>query len=85
MWVSSSHDTWFAWGADAFVTGNTATRYRAALQVSDVGRYRYYGIGPEASVPLTKAVSMRIRAQWEFGSRNVVQGNNLWIIFAWRK
>jgi hypothetical protein len=48
-------------------------------------RYRYYGIGPEASMPLTKSVSMRIRAQWEFGSRNVVQGNNLWIIFAWRK
>jgi len=52
---------------------------------TDPGRYRYYGLGPEASVPLTKAVTMRIRAQWEFGSRNVVQGNNLWVIFAWRK
>ncbi|HYP80726.1 MAG TPA: transporter [Steroidobacteraceae bacterium] len=52
---------------------------------ADPGRYRYYGAGPEASMPLTKSVSMRVRAQWEFGSRNVVKGNNLWIIFAWRK
>jgi hypothetical protein len=49
-----------------------------------VGRYSYYGIGPEASVPLSGGLSMRIRAQWEFGAQNVVEGNNLWIIFAWR-
>ncbi len=52
---------------------------------ADPARYRYYGVGPEASMPLSKAVSMRVRAQWEFGSRNVVQGNNLWIIFAMRR
>lgn len=51
---------------------------------ADPGHYRYYGIGPEASMPLSDSLSLRIRAQWEFGARNVVHGNNLWVIFAWR-
>jgi hypothetical protein len=47
---------------------------------TDTRRYRYFGIGPEASLPVTDKLILRIRAQWEFGARNVVQGNNLWII-----
>ena len=45
------------------------------------GYEKYFGIGPEASVPLTSQLMFRIRAQWEFGARNVVRGNNLWVIF----
>ena len=51
---------------------------------TDTSRYRFYGIGPEASMPLTEQLALRIRAQWEFGGYNVVQGNNLWIIFNYR-
>jgi hypothetical protein len=50
----------------------------------DLGRYRLYGIGPEANVPLTERLSLRIRAHWELGARNIVEGNNLWAIFSWR-
>jgi hypothetical protein len=47
---------------------------------TDTSRYRYFGIGPEASLPLSTKVILRIRAQWELGARNVVEGNNLWLI-----
>ena len=33
---------------------------------------------------MTEPLSLRIRAQWEFGARNVVEGNNLWIILNYR-
>ena len=55
-------------------------------QISDqsggpsVGRYRYYGIGPEVSVTFDERWTARIRAQWEFAARNAVQGNNIWFI-----
>jgi hypothetical protein len=42
--------------------------------------YRYYGAGPEISAPITDKLSARVRAQWEFGTRNAVQGNNIWVI-----
>ena len=42
--------------------------------------YRYLGAGPEISVPLAGRFAARVRAQWEFGARNVVQGNNIWVI-----
>lgn len=48
---------------------------------TDTSRYRYFGIGPEASLPLTAQLMLRVRAQWELGARNVVRGNNLWVIF----
>jgi hypothetical protein len=51
---------------------------------TDTSHYRFYGIGPEVSMPLTEQLALRIRAQWEFGGYNVVQGNNLWIIFNYR-
>ena len=47
-------------------------------------RYRYYGAGPEASVSVSPRWSLRLRAQWEFGTRNAVQGNNLWFIANYR-
>jgi len=46
----------------------------------DVGRYRFLGAGPEASVALTDSLALRVRAQWEFNAHNVVRGNSLWII-----
>jgi hypothetical protein len=51
---------------------------------STVSRYRLFGIGPEASVHLTERLSLRARAQWEFGARNIVTGNNFWIILGFR-
>ena len=50
----------------------------------DTTRYRYYGAGPEASVTLSPRWALRLRAQWEFGVRNAVQGNNLWFIVSYK-
>jgi hypothetical protein len=44
------------------------------------GRYRFYGLGPEMSVGLSERWTLRARAHWEFGVRNSVQGNSLWLI-----
>jgi hypothetical protein len=51
---------------------------------TDTTRYRYYGAGPEASVTLSPKWALRLRAHWEFGTRNAVQGNNLWLIANYR-
>jgi hypothetical protein len=50
----------------------------------DADRYRFFGIGPEASTMLTKRIACRLRAHWEFGAHNVIRGNNLWIIFNYK-
>jgi hypothetical protein len=50
----------------------------------DTSKYRYYGAGPEASVTLSPRWSLRLRAHWEFGTRNAIQGNNLWFIVNYR-
>jgi len=50
----------------------------------DLGRYRLFGAGPEANVSITERLSLRFRAQWEFGARNIVEGNNLWLILGYR-
>lgn len=47
-------------------------------------RYRYFGLGPEASAALTDRLGFVVRAQWEFGTRNAVEGNNLWLILKYR-
>ena len=44
------------------------------------GEYRYYGIGPEASLRAGSNWTFRLRAHWEFAARNTVRGNNLWLI-----
>jgi hypothetical protein len=51
---------------------------------TDSDRYRLYGLGPEVSVPITERVSLRARAHWEFGARNIVSGNNFWLIVGFR-
>jgi len=50
----------------------------------DPGRYRYFGLGPEAAASLTERLGLTVRAQWEFGTRHAVQGNNLWVILKYR-
>lgn len=43
-------------------------------------KYRYFGIGPEASLRAWSRWTFRLRAHWEFAARNAVRGNNLWLI-----
>jgi hypothetical protein len=50
----------------------------------DLRRYRLFGVGPEASVAITERLSLRARAHWEFGARNIVSGNNFWLIVGFR-
>jgi hypothetical protein len=47
-------------------------------------RYRLFGIGPEASLAIFAPLTLRLRAQWEFAARNIVRGNNLWLILNYR-
>jgi hypothetical protein len=56
------------------------TSQQGGSQGTETPRYRYFGVGPEGSVSLSEKLMLRIRAQWEFGARSVVQGNNLWVI-----
>lgn len=42
--------------------------------------YHYFGLGPEASLAVSDAFALRLRLQWEFGVRNAVEGNNVWVI-----
>jgi hypothetical protein len=50
----------------------------------DAQRYRLLGAGPEASMSVADPLTVRVRAHWEFAARNIVRGNNLWIIFNYR-
>jgi hypothetical protein len=47
---------------------------------AETSRYRVFGIGPEASASVTAELTLRVRAHWEFGARNIVQGNDFWMI-----
>jgi hypothetical protein len=60
------------------------TRQEGGGPETDTSRYRLFGIGPEASLSITEPLSLRLRAQWEFGARNIVRGNNLWIVLNYR-
>jgi hypothetical protein len=64
-----------AWQVTSQVGGSVDT---------DTNRYRYFGAGPEVISMLTKKLTLRLCAQWEFAARNVVEGNNLWIVFNYR-
>lgn len=64
-----------AWQINSQTGGSTST---------DIGRYRLFGIGPEANLPITDRLSLRARAHWEFGARNIVSGNNFWLIVGFR-
>jgi len=48
------------------------------------GRYRLLGVGPEASLSIFDPLTLRVRAHWEFAARDIVRGNNLWIILNYR-
>jgi hypothetical protein len=60
------------------------TRQAGGGSETDSDLYRLFGIGPEASLSLVESLSVRLRAHWEFAARNIVRGNNLWIIFNYR-
>jgi hypothetical protein len=60
------------------------TSQQGGTTAPDTGRYRFLGLGPEASLPLTGGLTLRVRAQWEFAAHNVVKGNNLWILVSQR-
>ena len=47
---------------------------------ADAERYRLLGMGPEASLSIVDAFTVRVRAHWELAARDIVRGNNLWII-----
>jgi hypothetical protein len=47
-------------------------------------RYRLIGVGPEASLPILGRLSLRLRLQVELAARDIVRGNNVWIIFNYR-
>ena len=96
--VDPGDDVVIDWGAgkvfragdhaiDAGISGFGAwqlTAQSGGSSQEDVGFYRYFGVGPEASISLTEPLALRARAHWELGARNVVQGNNLWIILNYR-
>jgi hypothetical protein len=94
--VTPGHDIVVDWGVgrvvhlgklsiDAGVSGFATWQLTSQVGgTADTSRYRYFGAGPEASLPLVGQLVLRVRAQWEFGARNVVRGNNLWIIFNYR-
>jgi hypothetical protein len=65
---------------DAGVSGFATWQVTTQSGGSSVGRYHYYGAGPEISASLGDGWGARIRAQWEFSTENAVQGNNLWLI-----
>lgn len=67
-------------GVSGFATWQL-TRQSGGPPDLDASRYRYFGIGPEGSAVLAAGWTLRVRAQWEFATRNAVQGNNLWILF----
>ena len=70
-------------GASGFATWQLSEQSGGAS--SATGRYRYFGAGPEGSISPWDQWTFRLRAHWEFESRNAVEGNNLWIImnYAW--
>jgi hypothetical protein len=45
-----------------------------------LSRYHYKGVGPEIGTAIADGWAARIRAQWEYDTRNAVQGNNIWFI-----
>lgn len=69
---------------DAGVSGFATWQITDQSGGDSAGRYRYYGIGPEISAVVADGWNVRLRAQWEFGVRNAVQGNNVWLIVGYQ-
>jgi len=88
--ISPGHDLVIDWGVgkvlgegrfDAGVSGFATWQLTEQSGGAPApGRYRYFGIGPEASMTASSRWTFRVRAQWEFAGRNAVRGNNLWLI-----
>lgn len=70
-------------GISGFATWQL-TKQSGGSAETDTDRYRLLGIGPEASLSIIEPLAIRVRAQWEFAARNILRGNNLWIIFNYR-
>jgi hypothetical protein len=66
-------------GVSGFATWQL-TEQSGGATPPDLSRYRYYGAGPEGSFSPWEHWTFRLRAHWEFATRNAVQGNNLWFI-----
>jgi hypothetical protein len=69
---------------DAGISGFATWQVTTQSGGPSSGRYEYYGAGPEISAVLGEGWAGRVRAQWEFGTRNAIQGNNLWLIVSKR-
>ena len=65
---------------DAGVSGFATWQVTTQAGGPSVGRYHYYGAGPEISAVIADGWAVRLRTQWEFATRNAVQGNNIWIM-----
>jgi hypothetical protein len=70
-------------GVSGFADWQLSAQEGGAAGVEDL-RYLLLGAGPEASMSIADALTLRVRAQWEFAAQNIVRGNNLWIIFNYR-
>jgi len=60
------------------------TAQRGGPPGTDEQRYRLLGVGPEASLPIFGRLTLRLRIQIELAARDIVRGNNVWIIFNYR-
>ena len=65
---------------DAGVSGFATAQVTTQTGGASTGRYRYYGAGPEISAVIADGWAMRLRTQWEFATRNAVEGNNIWVM-----
>ena len=69
-----------SWNESLCGFGRQMTEQSGGPSETDRSRYRYFGIGPEGSYSPWDHWTFRVRANWEFQTRNAVQGNNLWFI-----
>jgi hypothetical protein len=70
-------------GVSGFMDWQLSHQHGGPADADDV-RYRLFGIGPEASLAVCDPFTVRVRAQWELAARDIVRGNNLWIILNYR-
>jgi hypothetical protein len=67
-------------GISGFATWQLSHQSGGEPEAERLPKYRYFGAGPEGSLAVSDRWTLRLRAHWEFGARNVVEGNNLWFI-----
>ena len=69
---------------DAGVSGFATWQVTTQTGGASTGTYSYLGVGPEISAAIADGWALRLRTQWEFATRNAVQGNNIWIMVSTR-